>query len=188
MCHKTALTLLFHGSPLFEGYKSSVLIMVPTKNIEEIMCEEIILMFREKGFELKVMGQCHLNTRILIFNRKALEEDIYSKDRFEFLQGYGYSIMPLDSMLNELTKRLNNCDIPFPHEVGIFLGYPLEDIQGFIKNKAQNYSLSGYWKVYSNKEKTRIVFDNYRKSRKKNINKYINGVAFSDILEGEKIV
>ena len=188
MCRKTALTLLFHGSPLFEGYKSSVLIMVPTNTIDEIMCDETILLFREKGFELQVLGQCLTSTRILIFNRKALEEDVYSKDRFSFLQSYGYSIMPLDSMLKQLTKRLDNCNVPFPHEIGIFLGYPLEDIKGFINNKAQNYSYSGYWKVYSNQEKTRLVFDNYRKSREKNLNKYIKGVPFEDILEGEKIV
>lgn len=188
MCRKTALTLLFHGSPLFEGYKSSVLIMVPTDSIEEIMCKETMLMFREKGFELKTLGQCNSNTRILIFNRKALEEDVYSKDRFEFLKIYDYSIMPLNSMLDRLTERLNNCRLPFPHEIGIFLGYPLDDIKGFINNKGDNYSFSGYWKVYSNQEKTRIVFDNYRKSREKNINKYIKGIAFSDILEGEKIV
>lgn len=188
MCRKTALTLLFHGSPLFEGYKSSVLIMVPTNKVDEILCDATIRLFREKGFELKEMGKCNHNTRILIFNRKALEEDVYTKERFQFLTNYGYSIMPLDSMLEELSIRLNNNEIPFPHEIGIFLGYPLDDIKGFIKNNAKNYSFSGYWKVYSNQEKTRLVFDNYRKKRQENINKYIKGVAFSDILEGEKIV
>lgn len=188
MCSKTALTLLFHGSPLFAGYKSSVLIMVPTDKIEEIMCDENILLFREKGFELVTMGQCLSNTRVLIFNRKALEEDVYSSERFAFLQSYGYTVMPINSLLEKLTTRLNNCKVPFPHEIGIFLGYPLEDIKGFIEHKAKNYSYSGYWKVYSNQEKTRLVFDNYKKSREKNLNKYIKGVPFRDILGGEKIV
>ena len=36
----------------------------------------------------------------------------------------------------------------FPHEVGIFLGYPLWDIRAFIENPRQKAKLTGYWKVY----------------------------------------
>lgn len=36
----------------------------------------------------------------------------------------------------------------FPHEVGLFLGYPVWDVKGFIEHKGQQYKLCGYWKVY----------------------------------------
>jgi hypothetical protein len=162
--------------------------MVPTTTIKGIMCAETMLLFREKGFELITMGQCNLDTRILIFNRKTLEEDVYTKDRFEFLQGYGYSIMPLNSMLGELTLRLNNCDVPFPHEVGVFMGYPLEDIKNFKNKSTPKESQSSYWKIYRNQEKTRIVFDNYQKNREININKHIEGVAFDNLIKEDKTI
>ncbi len=38
----------------------------------------------------------------------------------------------------------------FPHEVGIFLDYPIEDILGYIEHEGKNCQVSGYWKVYSN--------------------------------------
>ena len=43
----------------------------------------------------------------------------------------------------------------FPHEVGLFLGYPPEDVEGFIENKARSCKLTGYRKVYSDEEKAK---------------------------------
>ena len=65
--------------------------------------------------------------------------------------------------MSSLTKRLQITD--FPHEIGIFLGYPLDDVEGFIKNKGQNFLLNGYWKVYSNKEEKEKIFKAYKKSK-----------------------
>ena len=51
-------------------------------------------------------------------------------------------------MLKEKMYNYNHLWSDFPHEIGIFLGYPLWDVEGFIANKGQNYKLCGYWKVY----------------------------------------
>ena len=40
----------------------------------------------------------------------------------------------------------------FPHEVGLFLGYPLEDVIGFETHGARDFKYSGTWKVYGDKE------------------------------------
>ena len=49
----------------------------------------------------------------------------------------------------------NEC---FPHEVGLFLGYPLDDVTGFIEQKGKNYKCCGIWKVYGDEQQTRILF------------------------------
>ena len=53
----------------------------------------------------------------------------------------------------------------FPHEIGVFLDYPLEDVVGFIENAGQNYKCSGCWKVYCNECETRKLFAKYKKCR-----------------------
>ena len=52
----------------------------------------------------------------------------------------------LTGILPELLHRLafSSC---FPHEVGLFLGYPLCDVVGF-ENDRSGYKFSGFWKVY----------------------------------------
>lgn len=53
----------------------------------------------------------------------------------------------------------------FPHEIGIFLGYPLADVTGFIKNKGRNYLLCGMWKVYRQEETAATAFQYYRRMK-----------------------
>jgi ribosomal protein S24E len=49
--------------------------------------------------------------------------------------------------------------------VGLFLGYPLDDVQGFIKNRGSHYKLCGAWKVYGDVEKARNHFRKYELCR-----------------------
>lgn len=45
----------------------------------------------------------------------------------------------------------------FPHEVGLFLSYPPEDVKGFIDHRANDFKCAGLWKVYGDEEKARAV-------------------------------
>lgn len=51
----------------------------------------------------------------------------------------------------------------FPHEIGIFLDYPLQDVKGFIENKGKNSKYNGLWKVYGDKDASMKLFEKYRK-------------------------
>ena len=54
----------------------------------------------------------------------------------------------------------------FPHEMGLLLGYPVEDVEGFIENKGHNYLYAGYWKVYGHVEEKKALFNRYEEARK----------------------
>ena len=51
----------------------------------------------------------------------------------------------------------------FPHEVGLFLSYPPEDVKGFIDHRANDFKCAGLWKVYGDEEKARSLFAKYKK-------------------------
>ncbi len=59
-------------------------------------------------------------------------------------------------------KRLKECE-EFPHEIGLFLGYPPEDVQGFIENRADGCKYAGCWKVYGDADAARKIFAKYKK-------------------------
>ena len=60
----------------------------------------------------------------------------------------GYRIEDtLQEKLNFLRMRMQ-IRKSFPHEIGLFLGYPAEDVAGFISHKGHDFCYSGYWKVY----------------------------------------
>ena len=67
----------------------------------------------------------------------------------------------IESMLDDLKNRLNNED--FPHEIGVFLGYDLDDIKSFIEGEECIYV--GYWKVYSKLNEKLEIFNKYTRCR-----------------------
>lgn len=67
----------------------------------------------------------------------------------------------------------------FPHEIGLFLGYPLEDVQGFIENCGKNYRLCGCWKVYGDPQAALRCFARYEKCARVYLQCYQNGHSLS---------
>ena len=51
----------------------------------------------------------------------------------------------------------------FPHEIGLFLSYPPEDVRGFIENKACRFKCAGLWKVYGDEERAKELFRQYKR-------------------------
>jgi hypothetical protein len=45
----------------------------------------------------------------------------------------------------------------FPHEIGLFLGYPPEDVRAFIENDGKNYACRTHWKVYHEPDAARAI-------------------------------
>ena len=53
-------------------------------------------------------------------------------------------------------------DGQFPHEVGLFLSYPPEDVQGFIDHRACDFKCAGLWKVYGDERRAQRLFSRFK--------------------------
>ena len=82
---------------------------------------------------------------------------------------------------NTLTYKLKEDE--FPHEIGLILGYPLDDVQAFIKEKGQNYKLAGIWKVYGDVESARENFNNYKTCKNLLTSLTSKGVSLENIID-----
>ena len=83
-----------------------------------------------------------------------------------FISGLGYKTSDISEMFPIFVRRyIRYMEIKkdFPHELGLFLGYPVEDVEGFIRHNGKNYLYSGYWKVYKDAETKIKLFKNYEK-------------------------
>ena len=81
----------------------------------------------------------------------------------EFLQSCGYpATQELEPLLKELIARCRS-GREFPHEIGIFLGYPLKDVRGFIENSAACLAVPrGLWRVAGDPAESLRVMEQYR--------------------------
>ena len=68
----------------------------------------------------------------------------------------------------------------FPHEIGLFLGYPLTDVKGFINSA--DYKYIGYWKVYSHVPQTLCTFDRYKKCTQELKRRFCQGERIEQLL------
>lgn len=106
-----------------------------------------------KGLRVRVLKGCVHTHRYLVYvYRESKLREVLSRQPVQvFLRQEGYSV-PEDvgdcsTLLTQLSRRLC-CAAEFPHEIGIFLGYPLTDVVGFIENRGQNFTCCGCWKAY----------------------------------------
>jgi hypothetical protein len=82
---------------------------------------------------------------------------------------HGYKTQKLVYVLKEFSMRYRyymNYRGEFPHEIGLLLGYPADDVKGFIDNGGKNFLYTGYWKVYSDLHETIEVFEKYNHAKK----------------------
>jgi hypothetical protein len=107
-------------------------------------------------FELK---RDTTNTFVLFYNKDKIIQSISDNKNMEFLKRFGYNEkMDINQCLSLLGKRFENM---CPHEIGIFLGYPIEDVVSFVDYPNSKCKMVGYWKVYHDIEKAEIIFNKY---------------------------
>lgn len=107
-----------------------------------------------KAFEL---NQTDNSVVVLFYDENLLNEKVNNQLSQNFLLQFGYKFeMNLEEKLNLLKNRW--LESICPHEMGIFLGFPLEDVKTFIESPNRECLLCGYWKVYYNKESAMEVF------------------------------
>ena len=99
---------------------------------------------------------------IYVYRHSHLSRVLSTPCYRDFLAGMGYRGSGVADHLACLADRLGSAP-EFPHEIGVFLGYPLRDVVGFIENRGQNFTCCGLWKAYGDPVATRRCFDCYRR-------------------------
>ena len=157
--------LITHGSPTLARLKAGSLFAVPygcAALAAEIRRLNAILVPR--GVRLTVMQCGAERTLLYLYREQALRETLSRPDIRALLQRYGYQDFSIPAALRNLRARLGAAR-DFPHEIGVFLGYPLSDVIGFIVNGGRNCVCAGCWKVYANECEARRTFARLNKCR-----------------------
>lgn len=153
-----------HCSPTLAGIKTANLFSC--RFVDENEMREHIRKLNgiliEKG--IRVLPLRYQNNRALIYAYRPsrLLKDLGHHDACRLLEERGYTGETPERCLIQLIQKLGD-GLEFPHEIGLFLGYPPEDVYGFIENKAEGYKCVGEWKVYGDADQARETFAKYRK-------------------------
>ena len=149
--------------------------------------EEMILELRQLNGRLRQKGLCILPLRwdgkkalLYLYRPRQLERDLRHPLSRKLLSECGYQNADVNACLARLRSRLR-AGGDFPHEVGLFLGYPPADVDGFMHRK-DHYKLCGLWKVYDDVEAAIRQFERCRRCTESYLRRYAQGCSFDRLL------
>ena len=181
-----------HCAPTLAGLKTGNMFMASFSSEEELdgEMERLNMILEEKGLRITALRiGCHANcgkgcirALMYIYRPGQLQSDLDEAEAKAILAGFGYEDGDHEICIRKLTDRICECE-DFPHEVGLFLGYPPEDVRGFIELGGRKSKASGYWKVYSNEQETRRLFEKYTACTNEFCRKLDAGASFAELLQ-----
>ena len=133
--------------------------------------------------QFKILYECKNRIFIIAYRKKAMQHYFALTEAKEFLLQQGYpKTENIETLLQYLKYRIEKWE-EFPHEIGLFLGYPLRDVLAFEHYKGEGAKLCGYWKVYFDVENAKKTFDIFDKCRDKFEERLFSGKTLAQLLE-----
>lgn len=154
--------LVKHCGPVLLGQKPAALLPLSRKAGREAL---YISKTVDKGMASELLFRREQSDLMLIYRARLLKEALEDKSVQESLAALGYPAnADAERMLAHLKRRFESAG-EFPHEVGFFLGYPPEDVLGFMEHRGQGCKFCGKWKVYGDVSQAKRLFEQYDRCR-----------------------
>ena len=165
--------LVFYCSPTLAGLKTGNLFHCRYECPEggcggvcKMRCR-LVAEFRELNRTLNPKGLRIIPLRIrngsvltYLYRPADLARDLESPEAQSLLEELGYGGLSVNQCLTKLRVTLQYGE-DFPHEIGLFLGYPVEDVRGFIEQGSDRCKCTGCWKVYGDVRSAEKLFVKY---------------------------
>ena len=181
---KLRFQIVLQCAPFLKGKKVSCGI-----TMEDSMYDELHNILGGSGISYRRLSAAEGRCLVLFYREKELSEYVNRVGIRSFIREFGYIEMGLDEMLERLSCRtalFSREEIGYPHEIGIFFGYPVEDVQGFIRNAGREYLFLGYWKVYSNPMAAKMIFKEYDQAKVCAVNEFLTGKSIKDLARNKE--
>lgn len=153
-----------HCAPTLAGIKTGNMFLLKctsesniNQEIRELNCKLV-----KKGLRVLPLRYTAKHVLIYIYRPNHLEKDLSDPLARKILKDKGYEFTNANGCICQLIRRFKNNN-DFPHEVGLFLGYPPADVSGFINDPCEGVKCCGCWKAYSNPEKAKSTFHKYKR-------------------------
>ena len=170
MCAQAAAfeqALALHCAPALTALAPANLVSLPAAEFPGLpgLLEAYNARLGAKGLAFTPLCRCRSRVLLLVYRPAFLACRLTERHAARYLSGLGYPVSQgLEPCLEVLRRRLNGGG-DFPHEIGLFLGYPLADVVGFCALGGDCAKLSGYWKVYGDVDYAKRCFRRFDESR-----------------------
>lgn len=158
--------LVEHCAPTFAGLKTGNLFRISYADIE-VFREELRRLngiLKKKGLRAVPVRMTAEFALVYLYRPDFLKRDLGSEEATCLLKSLGYEPQSVNRSVAFLARMMREKEA-FPHEIGLFLGYPPEDVLGFMKSSREGVKCVGCWKVYGDEARARAAFWRFQRCR-----------------------
>lgn len=181
--------IAYHAAPTLLGIKPATLICPHSagRNLEQALNECATCLALSYGVKTAAFRNRAGALLILVYNPEQLQDCLAADDVKRLLTEAGYEAdeargTGLDALLERLAEKCAGHD--FPHEVGVFLGYPAEDVRDFIHCRGRNCRMKGIWKAYKNADAAKQRSDRFRQAKLRAAELLVGGADLGGVVSG----
>lgn len=172
-------------APTLAGLKTASLFPCPNEaGLQQDVCRWNAVL-NPKGVQVTVLCCKEDRALVYVYRPERLEADMRRTEARGLLQGCGYC-GSLSCCMRQLAQKLQQKE-GFPHEIGLFLGYPPADVKGFMEQKGKNCKCSGYWKVYDDAQEAQRQFARFEKCTHVYLRLFDAGFSMEKLTVGKRV-
>lgn len=173
--------IVMQCAPVIAGLKISNLLIVGNHNREHVKT-----ILKKTGLCWKELLNLNNQTTFLVYQSEKLKEYLMQQNVQDLMKRLGYQSCTQQELVENVQKKYRDYMVyrgAFPHEMGLLLGYPAEDVYGFIENDGKNFLFSGYWKVYENMPAKKKLFMKFEQARETMLQLISCGISIIDVID-----
>lgn len=151
--------LKYQLAPVIMGVKPSITLNIGKRHGRIISKVKLLRIIEELGLKGIILRDTK-NGHIILAYRLCTLKNILNEPRVkEVLESLNYPSGSVYAAVSHLRKRYDYCHCP--PELGIFLGFPVEDVTDYMCGTSKECLLCGYWQVYNNVDEAEKIFKKY---------------------------
>lgn len=181
--HDLEQALAWHCAPALEGEKPANLLCLCARQYPTLEAQAACYdrSLQKSGLRFRVMGRRGERALLLVYRPVLMREHLRQELAQALLRKAGYPLdAGLEPMLQCLEKRLAQSQ-DFPHELGLFLGYPPRDVIGFLLFGGRQSRCGGYWQVYFDPAGAKRRFARYDCCRERLCRRLRHGSSITEL-------
>jgi hypothetical protein len=162
--------LALEAAEVLDGEKPANLINIANRrracgrNLYRLWRRHGATLLRQGGLAVRELADRGDSLLLLLYRPQTLAALLTRPNVVGFLRKAGYT-NPADpqAALAQLQSRI--AATGFPHEIGVFLGYPLKDVAGFMGWIQLPFACQGPWKIYGDPRGSLDLAETFRQCR-----------------------
>lgn len=159
--------LALESAEVLHGEKPANLVSIPNRrrscgrNLYELWHEHGTEVVSASGLAARELADRGDSVLLLLYSPRLIEELLKRPSVTTVLKKAGYTgFSSVGQILDEISARISASE--FPHEIGVFLGYPLKDVAAFMGLASIPFSCQGPWKIFGDPRPSLRLAERFR--------------------------